>query len=152
MCEVSEIVDVKKVVSDLKNNPVFRMSLASKELFHSNMLAWFLESRDSEDPLLSDIAKALAKLFMPKQDSENGYKVLTVLREKSHLDLIIVFLPDNDDFKSYDRREIADIFQNSARNDESLLIKLKNNCQFVVVENKFKSIPDKEQLKNIIKL
>ena len=123
------------------------MSLASKELFHSNMLAWLLESCDSDDNLLSEIAKALAKLFMPKQDSENGYKVLTVLREKSHLDLIIVFLPDNEDFKSHDWTEIEDVFQNSGSDDQDLLEKLQKNCRFVVVENKFKSIPDKEQLK-----
>ncbi len=116
------------------------MSLGSKELFHSNMLAFMLEN---------EWINGLEELFAPHNENGklNGYKVLTVLREKNHLDLIIVFLPDNDDFKSYDRREIADIFQNSARNDESLLIKLKNNCQFVVVENKFKSIPREEQLK-----
>ena len=145
MCEVSKTV--KDVVDKLRNNPVFRMSLASKELFHSNMLAWLLESCDSDDNLLSEIAKALAKLFMPKQDSENGYKVLTVLREKSHLDLIIVFLPDNEDFKSHDWTEIEDVFQNSGSDDQDLLEKLQKNCRFVVVENKFKSIPDKEQLK-----
>ena len=141
MCEVSNTVNIKNVVSNLKDNPVFHMSLASKELFHSNMLAWFLESRDSEDPLLSDIAKELAKLFMP------DYTVLTVLREKSHLDLIIVFLPDNEDFKSHDWTEIEDVFQNSGSDDQDLLEKLQKNCRFVVVENKFKSIPDKEQLK-----
>lgn len=145
MCEVSEILDVKKVVSDLKDNPVFRMSLASKELFHSNMLAWLLESRNADG--LSDMAKELAKLFMPKQHCENGYKVLTVLREKNHLDLIIVFLPDNEDFKYDDWTKIEDVFQNSGSDDQNLLGKLQKNCQFVVVENKFKSIPDKEQLK-----
>lgn len=146
MCELSEIVE------HLKQNPVFRMSLASKELFHSNMLAWLLESCDSDNNLLSEIAKALAKLFMPKQDSENGYKVLTVLREKSHLDLIIVFLPDNDDFKSYNRIDLENVFQNSGSDDQVLLEKLQKNCRFVVVENKFKSIPDKEQLKKYNKI
>lgn len=136
MCEVSEIVDVKKVVSDLKDNPVFRMSLASKELFHSNMLALMLENGWID---------GLAELFAPYngKDKLNGYKVLTVLREKSHFDLIIVFLPSND----YDATiKYADIFQNSGPNNESLLSTLKNNCKFVVVENKLKSIPDKKQL------
>jgi hypothetical protein len=142
MSEVSEIVDVKKVVSDLKNNPVFRMSLASKELFHSNMLAWLLESKDIENHLPSEIAKELAKLFMP------DYTVLTVLRERKHFDLLIVLFPT----KGYDYTiknsltEIEDIFQNSGSGDKNLLDKLQKNCQFVVVENKFKSIPNKPQL------
>ena len=145
MCEVS------KIVEELRKNPVFRMSLASKELFHSNMLAWLLESCDSDDNLLSEIAKALARLFMPKQDSEKDYKVLTVLREKSHLDLIIVFLPDNNDFKD-DWAEIEGIFQNSYSENRDLLEKLEKSCRFVVVENKFKSIPSKEQLEKYDKV
>ena len=139
MCEVS------KIVEELRKNPVFHMSLASKELFHSNVLAWLLESRDSDDNQPSEIAKALAKLFMPKQDSDNGYKVLTVLREKNHFDLIIVFLPDNNDFKD-DWAEIEGIFQNSYSENRDLLEKLEKSCRFVVVENKFKSIPNTKQL------
>jgi hypothetical protein len=151
MCELSEIVEY------LKQNPVFCMSLASKELFHSNMLAWLLESCDSDDNLLSEIAKALAKLFMPKQDSENGYKVLTVLREKNHFDLIIVFLPkdDYDSINNEDLLEIKDLFLNYKQpSNIELLKKLQNDFRFAVVENKFKSIPNKEQLdkyNNIIK-
>lgn len=130
MCEVS------KIVEELRKNPVFCMSLASKELFHSNMLAWLLECQNID---------GLEELFAPYngKDKLNGYKVLTVLREKSHFDLIIVFLPSND----YDATiKYADIFQNSGPNNESLLSTLKNNCKFVVVENKLKSIPDKKQL------
>ena len=139
MCEVSKTV--KDVVDKLRNNPVFRMSLASKELFHSNMLAWFLESRDSEDPLLSDIAKELAKLFMP------DYTVLTVLRERKHFDLLVVLFPTKDynDFIKNSLTEIAEFFQNSEPILENLLEKLKS-CKFAVVENKFKSIPNKDQL------
>ena len=139
MCEVSKTV--KDVVDKLRNNPVFRMSLASKELFHSNMLAWFLESSDSEDPLLSDIAKELAKLFMP------DYTVLTVLRERKHFDLLIVLLPTkdcNDSIKN-SLTEISNFFQNSEQISEDLL-KTLNGCKFAVVENKFKSIPNDRQL------
>ena len=139
MCEVSKTV--KDVVDKLRNNPVFRMSLASKELFHSNMLAWFLESWDSEDSLLSDIAKELAKLFMP------DYTVLTVLRERKHFDLLIVLLPtkDCDDSIKNSLTEISNFFQNSEPIPEDLLEKLKS-CKFAVVENKFKSIPNVRQL------
>lgn len=140
MCEVSKTV--KDVVNKLRNNPVFYMSLGSKELFHSNMLAFMLEN---------EWINGLEELFAPYNGKEklNNYKVLTVLREKSHFDLIIVFLPSNDydaTIKNYDQRQIADIFQNSGPKDELLLSTLKNNCKFVVVENKLKSIPDKTQL------
>ena len=139
MCEVSKTV--KDIVDKLRNNPVFRMSLASKELFHSNMLAWFLESWDSEDNLLSDIAKELAKLFMP------DYTVLTVLRERKHFDLLIVLLPtkDCDDSIKNSLTEISNFFQNSEQISEDLL-KTLNGCKFAVVENKFKSIPNERQL------
>ena len=139
MCEVSKTV--KDVVDKLRNNPVFHMSLASKELFHSNMLAWFLESWDSEDNLLSDIAKELAKLFMP------DYTVLTVLRERKHFDLLVVLFPTKDynDFIKNSLTEIADFFQNSEHISEDLLGKLQS-CKFAIVENKFKSIPNKDQL------
>ena len=132
---------LKEIVNNLRGNPVFRMSLASKELFHSNMLAWFLESRNSEDPLLSDIAKELAKLFMP------DYTVLTVLRERKHFDLLVVLFPTKDynDFIKNSLTEIAEFFQNSEPILENLLEKLKS-CKFAVVENKFKSIPNKDQL------
>ena len=140
MCEVSKTV--KDVVDKLRNNPVFYMSLGSKELFHSNMLAFMLEN---------EWINGLEELFAPYngKDKLNDYKVLTVLREKSHFDLIIVFLPSNDydaTIKDYNQTEIADIFQNSGPEDELLLSTLKKNCKFVVVENKLKSIPDKTQL------
>ena len=131
---------IDDVVKNLRNNPVFHMSLASKELFHSNVLAWLLEYQNID---------GLADIFAPCDDKGNklkDFKVLTVLREKSHLDLIIVFLPDNDDFKSYDWTEIEGIFQNSYSENKDFLEKLEKSCRFVVVENKFKSIPSKEQL------
>lgn len=141
MCEVSNTVNIKNVVSNLKDNPVFRMSLASKELFHSNMLALMLEN---------GWIGGLEELFAPHNENDkklNDYKVLTVLREKSHFDLIIVFLPSNDSttIKDDDRTAIADFFQNSEQIPEDLSKKL-NGCKFAVVENKFKSIPNERQL------
>jgi|GEM_PF-2595391 len=141
MCEVSETV--KNVVSSLKDNPVFRMSLASKELFHSNMLAWLLESQNID---------GLADIFAPCDDKGNklkDFKVLTVLREKSHFDLIIVFLPkdDYDSINNEDLLEIKDLFLNYRQpSNIELLKQLQNDFRFAVVENKFKSIPNKEQL------
>ena len=133
---------IRLIVNNLRKNPVFRMSLASKELFHSNMLAWLLESRsDDENNQPSEIAQALAKLFMP------DYTVLTVLRERGHFDLLVVLLPAkdyNDTIKS-NLTSIADFFQNLGQLPEVQEDLLKS-CKFAVVENKFKSIPNKNQL------
>jgi len=35
---------IAKNIENLKNNPLFQMSLGSKELFHSNILAWLMET------------------------------------------------------------------------------------------------------------
>ena len=139
-----DIID--DVVKNLRNNPVFHMSLASKELFHSNVLAWLLEYQNID---------GLADIFAPCDDNGNklkDYKVLTVLREKRHLDLIIVFLPKEDygRINDDDLVEIKDLFLNSEQPEHcrrELLCELKDKFRFVVVENKFKSIPNEEQLK-----
>ena len=36
------------IIKNLKNNFLFQASLGSKELFHSNMLAWLLEKKNKE--------------------------------------------------------------------------------------------------------
>ena len=112
---MSEKID--EIEEKLKDNPVFQMSLSSKELFHSNIIAWLLEEKVG-DGSPSENAKALSKLFAPKDTDLNDYKVLTVLREKHNFDLLVVFKKnDSDDFR------------------------------FVVVENKLKSLPRQDQLK-----
>lgn len=111
---MSEKID--EIVEKLKDNPVFQISLSSKELFHSNIIAWLLEEKVG-DGSPSENAKSLSELFAPKDIDLENYKVLTILREKHNFDLLIVFKKnDSDDFR------------------------------FVVVENKFKSVPEKTQL------
>ena len=34
-------------VEELQNNPIFQLSLSSKELFHSNFLAWLAEDKNT---------------------------------------------------------------------------------------------------------
>ena len=95
------IDDLKK---DLKNNPVFNMSLSGKEVFHSNVLAWLLSETNNNDEATST-AKALTKLFPPKdlkadEKAEEKYRVLTVFREKNDFDLLIVYL-EKDDYEGF---------------------------------------------------
>ena len=35
-------------VEKLNNNPIFQLSLSSKELFHSNFLAWLAEDKNTQ--------------------------------------------------------------------------------------------------------
>ena len=82
-------------IEDLKKSPIYAMSLASKELFHSNFWAWLIE-HNSE----------YTSVFFEDSISE-----LTVEREKDNMD-----------------------------------IKITAGKDIYVIENKFKSFPDKEQL------
>lgn len=186
---MSEII-IDSIVKTLKNNPVFNMSLSSKELFHSNVLAWLLEKYPDSD---------LAKLFIPE-----GYTVLRVLREWKNFDLFIIcakkedksllskfdFSEDdsdnnetissnglgirieNQDFKDFkkleeenenlskkeklNKSEQRKIDRFNELKEKENIIELDKlyhacaNCKFIVIENKFKSIPYDKQLQEYV--
>ena len=69
--------EYKRMADDLKKSLLFRMSLGSKELFHSNVWAWLIE----QDP-------AFIKVFFPEFDDQ-CYRYLGVSRECWHRDVII---------------------------------------------------------------
>jgi hypothetical protein len=83
------------IVGSLESNPILAMSLGSRELFHSNLLAWFI----SRHP---PVARALG---LPAE--------VTVLREKNHTDLLIeqghhrLMLIENKVFALPDVRQLA---------------------------------------------
>ena len=62
---------LERIVHNLESNPILAMSLGSRELFHSNLLAWFISSYEP-------VTRALG---LP-----GG---ISVLREKEHTDLLI---------------------------------------------------------------
>lgn len=142
--------DLEKQLEELKNNPVFQMSLSAKELFHSNMLAMFLQQE-----LSTDLRNKIKDFFPPK--NANNYEVLDVLREHKKLDLIIIYAnKDNiDKNNNWDFNSIEKYFSTeNTQNDDDILDELKKlleNLQYVVIENKFKSIPTKEQLERYAK-
>lgn len=157
-------INIDKLKDDLKNNPVFNMSLSGKEIFHSNVLAWLLLETDDNDEATST-AKALTKLFPPKglkadEKAEEKYRVLTVFREKNDFDLLVLYLEEDDYKKFKEARENAAYDSKINIEDASDEIKFDNakkdvlkpqmdclaKCKFVVIENKFKAIPDCEQL------
>lgn len=94
---------LKLEINKLQNNHMFHLSLASKELFHSNFIAWLIE----ENPEYMDevLQKYLTKI---KINNGKGF----VEREKMNFDL---------------------------------LIHTEDNCE-ILIENKVKSYPSKEQL------
>ena len=157
-------INIDELKKKLKRNPVFNMSLSGKEIFHSNVLAWLLLETDDNDEATST-AKALTKLFPPKglkadEKAEEKYRVLTVFREKNDFDLLVLYL-EEDDYKNFKKasENAADDFKINIE-DASDEIKFDNakkdvlkpqmdclaKCKFVVIENKFKAIPDSEQL------
>jgi hypothetical protein len=62
-----------RIVRSLEGNPILAMSMGSKELFHSNLLAWFISAH-------APVARAL----VPGLAGE-----VRALREKDHTDLLI---------------------------------------------------------------
>lgn len=89
------IIDTLK---ELNKNAIFRLSLTSKELFHSNFWAWMIEKYPQK----------FTGVFYSKYD---GYTIPQVFREKYNFDLL-----------------------------------LKIDNKFIIIENKFKSLPDRNQL------
>ena len=70
--------NIKQICEKLKSEPLLHLSLHSKELFHSNVLAWFLEENPSQ-------ARELLGQWVPSRDTTNH----GVRREEFNLDLII---------------------------------------------------------------
>jgi hypothetical protein len=66
----------------LKKSLIFNLSLTSKELFHSNLWAWLIESADTEERKIQGI-----KIFFDKFVKTNGQ--IEVKREEKNLDLQI---------------------------------------------------------------
>lgn len=109
-------------IEALKKSATFAMSLGAKELFHTNFLAFLLES---EDPELEQLRRGLRDaLKFPVENDERS--TCAVWREKKHMDLILVPLLRAPD-------EAGELVLNSKRAH--------------IVEAKLKSVPTSEQLR-----
>ena len=107
-------------LEDLHSNPMFRISLGSKELFHSNFLA-FLWDCDKQAKKAKKAFLNMINDLLPEGKKINvnellGKEGLTIYREKENLDLCICHTENN------------------------------KECIDIVIENKVKSIPYIEQL------
>ena len=117
------IKDIDSAYAYLKTSPMFKLSLSSKELFHSNFLEW-LSNVDQE---------AFKGLILDMAGIEEDYEwpnVWRVKREYNNFDLCVVAY-NQDQYKNKEDERIDD--------DDDFRI-------LFVIENKVKSIPYKEQL------
>ena len=103
-------------VETLKNNPIFQLSLSSKELFHSNFLAWLAEGDNTRC-----VFNKVMQTWLDDKNWEYKPNEMEVKREYNHFDFCVC------DKLSIDGNDVTGSVQ-------------------VVLENKFKSIAYKAQL------
>ncbi len=109
---MKKVENLNNLLCNLEKNPLFQMSLGSKELFHSNLLAWII-SQKSQTKFVHKFLEEILKL-------EN--KIVKIIqypeREKKNIDLRF-------------KLEMEDE---------------KQSQLWIIIENKVKSLPYKEQL------
>jgi serine/threonine protein kinase len=104
------------LLDNLKTNFLFQASLGSKELFHSNMLAWFLEQKYKNGKF--EVLKMFIKDFTGIEASNiigGDYPNFRIEREQQNIDLTIKWMGEG-------------------------------NWNLIFIENKMKSIPTTKQL------
>lgn len=158
------MTDIKDTITKLKKNAAFQMSLSGKELFHSNMIAMFLTQVDDNTKQPTDLAKTMINLFPP--DTMPEYKanpdsitVFDVLREYKNLDLLICYCTKRVKDELENKKiccvsDISDLDEHGNVEDDSStggdrdtdVTELLKSMHYVIIENKFKSFPYKEQL------
>lgn len=108
----SDATKIEAICKKLDNEPMFHMSLHSKELFHSNVLAWLFQK-------YPQVAKQILEKWVPTRETD----IHRVRREHQQLDLVVevpglapviienkVFAPvDNKQLDRYSRKEIEDL-------------------------------------------
>jgi hypothetical protein len=110
--------NIKDLVKKLKDNYLFQVSLGSKELFHSNLLAWLLEQKEKEKEkyvILAKFIKELTSLGILVAKDSDLFTDLKISRETQKFDLTISW-------------------------------KFEDTSNSIYIENKMKSIPTEDQL------
>ena len=101
---------ISNTIEALKRSPLFNLSLSSKELFHSNFIAWLCDEYKVE------FGKIISSRFLEKE-----LVIHKVLRENKNLDLTIIFetnekivienkvksIPDEEQLINYSNSNIA---------------------------------------------
>ena len=83
-------VNVKDLIEELKNSPLYAMSLGGRELYHSNFWAWLIEYGEKNKN--NGEANPFLKTFLGEYYNDEYYtKTPKIEREKEHRDLTITF-------------------------------------------------------------
>lgn len=120
---------MKELITNLKTNPLFQLSLGSKELFHSNFIAWILEYTENIDCKEKEIyRKHLLSKILNKEVTE---VVKSPSREKLNIDLQITV-------KTKDNEEILIVIENKVKS-MAYSEQLKNYSDKIKNKNKDKN-------------
>lgn len=114
--------DCDSALQNLRKLPTFAMSLGAKELFHTNFLAFLLES---DDKSLEPIQSKLKELLFGKPN----VGAVRTWREKAKLDLVVIPC------------DLLDVLLGKTQALSTTQI-----STIVIIEAKLKSIPSKKQL------
>ena len=112
--------NIKNCVESLKKSPLYNLSMANKELFHSNFLAWFGNQYKDEFKVLMN--KLLGKNVL----EDNNF---SIEREYKHFDICVkvngneIILIENK-VKSVPTSEQLDGYRNEVKNKE---------CKFILL-------------------
>ena len=113
--------ELSALIKELEENPIYAMSLSSKELFHSNFLSWLLTFEQ-----YSHYISNLKNFFSIEDDDEIFY----VFREKYNFDLLIVY----GKFEPKLTKKIKSVF---SFNESVVLDKDKDEDQDCFTDTKF---------------
>ena len=114
-------IKLDEILGNLKANPIFRMSLGSKELFHSNFLEFLWDLDKSKFiEVINDILLPNGKEIVLKPESVFD-------REKENFDICIHHLEIKIKKNGEQGKQTKDVYD-------------------LIIENKVKSIPRKDQL------
>ncbi len=118
----------KGFLDAIKNEALLlKLWQSGRELFHSNMLAYLIENESYRDHLLNYLTDETIKW------SETYH--IKVKRKYLNMDIVIICIPKN----STDTPDNIDYWQYWGEN-------FTNEWHHIVIENKFKSLPSKQQL------
>lgn len=116
---------LKDTLVEISNNVMFRLSLCSRELFHSNFWAWLIEKQPIQVLPIFVKDLDLSKIDLSNFDVKREETVSKVIQKNIYTG------------KEINKKCNADI-------------SFKLGDTLYIIENKFKSLPDSEQLNNYI--
>lgn len=138
---------------ELKKNPIFQLSLASKELFHTNFLYWLATTEELRPIFCKIINNMLGDDSLLFTENNDEWKIgdvsfkdenCVVLREYNNFDLCICKVKDSSETSGEDGKSATVNSQDSK--DINEIDKDRAGEIILVLENKFKSVCSREQL------